>query len=34
VEDEPNGLLTYDRRVLKVDEEMMRRVNARLRLPA
>ncbi|GGO61361.1 glycoside hydrolase family 2 protein [Nonomuraea cavernae] len=32
VEDELNGLLTYDRRVLKLPEELVRRVNARLRL--
>ena len=32
VEDELNGLLTYDRRVLKLDEELVRDVNQRLRL--
>ena len=31
VEDETNGLLTYDRRVVKVDAERMRASNARLR---
>ena len=32
VEDETNGLLTYDRRVLKIDEDVVRSVTARLRL--
>ncbi len=32
VEDETNGLLTYDRRVLKVPEAVVRRVTAQLRL--
>jgi hypothetical protein len=32
VEDELNGLLTYDRRVLKLDEDLVRGVNRRLRL--
>jgi hypothetical protein len=32
VEDELNGLLTYDRRVLKLDEELVRGVNRQLRL--
>ncbi len=27
VEDEANGFLTYDRRVLKVDKEFMQRIN-------
>ena len=31
VEDELNGLLTYDRRVLKADGETLRRVNRGLR---
>ena len=31
VEDELNGLLTYDREVLKIDAEVVRRVTARLR---
>jgi Glycosyl hydrolases family 2, sugar binding domain/Glycosyl hydrolases family 2, TIM barrel domain/Glycosyl hydrolases family 2 len=31
VEDELNGLLTYDRRVLKLDEELVRGVNSQLR---
>ncbi|GAA2352461.1 glycoside hydrolase family 2 protein [Dactylosporangium salmoneum] len=31
VEDELNGLLTYDRRVVKLPEEVVRQVNARLR---
>lgn len=30
VEDEVNGLLTYDRKVLKVDADMMRRINAQI----
>lgn len=33
VEEEVNGLLTYDRRVLKVDKEAVRALNARLTLP-
>lgn len=33
VEDETNGLLTYDRRVLKVPEDVVRAVTERLRLP-
>ncbi len=32
VEDETNGLLTYDRRVLKLDEDVVRAVTAQLRL--
>ncbi|MEV6967792.1 sugar-binding domain-containing protein [Hamadaea sp. NPDC051192] len=32
VEDEVNGLLTYDRRVLKVPEDLVREVNGQLRL--
>jgi hypothetical protein len=32
VEDETNGLLTYDRRVLKLDEDVVRAVTTRLRL--
>ncbi|NUO57094.1 MAG: glycoside hydrolase family 2 [Hamadaea sp.] len=32
VEDEVNGLLTYDRRVLKVAEDLVREVNRQLRL--
>jgi hypothetical protein len=32
VEDELNGLLTYDRAVVKLPEELVRSVNARLRL--
>ena len=32
VESEINGLLTYDRRVLKVDPDMVRAVNAQLKL--
>jgi hypothetical protein len=34
VEDELNGLLTWDRDVLKLDPDVVRRVTARLRLPA
>ncbi|MFI6818403.1 glycoside hydrolase family 2 protein [Nonomuraea sp. NPDC050328] len=33
VEDELNGLLTYDREVLKLDAALIRSVNTRLRLP-
>ncbi len=33
VEDELNGLLTYDREVLKLDEDLVRSALARLRLP-
>ncbi|MEU9507253.1 sugar-binding domain-containing protein [Micromonospora sp. NPDC048170] len=33
VEDELNGLFSYDRRVLKLPEEVVRQVNVRLRLP-
>ncbi|HSE70890.1 MAG TPA: glycoside hydrolase family 2 TIM barrel-domain containing protein [Nocardioidaceae bacterium] len=33
VEDEVNGLLTYDRRVVKLDEDLVRRSLAGLRLP-
>ena len=32
VEDEVNGLLTYDRKVLKIDAEMMRAINAKIKL--
>ncbi|MGN1067073.1 MAG: glycoside hydrolase family 2 protein [Candidatus Fimimonas sp.] len=32
VEDEVNGLLTYDRQVLKVDAEMMKEINARVKI--
>lgn len=32
VEDEVNGLLTYDRKVLKIDPELMRNINSRLNL--
>ena len=32
VEDELNGLLTYDREVIKVSPEMMKAVNAKLKL--
>jgi hypothetical protein len=32
VEDELNGLLTYDRRVLKLEEQEVRRINEQLRL--
>ena len=32
VEDEVNGLLTYDRRVMKVDAELMRDINSRVNL--
>jgi beta-galactosidase/beta-glucuronidase len=32
VEDETNGLLTYDRRVLKIDEDVVRAVTSQLRL--
>ena len=32
VEDEVNGLLTYDRRVLKVDPDMMRKINKKIKL--
>lgn len=30
VEDETNGLMTYDREILKVDAETLRGLNARL----
>ncbi len=33
VEDELNGLLTWDREVLKIDPAVVRRVTASLRLP-
>ena len=33
VEDETNGLLTYDRRVLKLDEDVVGPITAQLRLP-
>ncbi|MDE7261367.1 MAG: MFS transporter [Oscillospiraceae bacterium] len=33
VEDEINGLLTYDRKVCKVDTERVRKVNAKLKFP-
>lgn len=32
VEDEVNGLLTYDRKVLKVDANLMREINAKVKL--
>ena len=32
VETEPNGLLTYDRKVTKVNKQMMRDINAKLRV--
>ena len=32
VEDEVNGLLTYDRRVLKINPDMMRAINAKIKL--
>ena len=32
VEDEVNGLLTYDRRVLKIDADMMREINSKIKL--
>ena len=32
VEDEVNGLLTYDRKVLKVDAKMMREINSKIKL--
>lgn len=32
VEDEVNGLLTYDRKVLKVDPQLMRELNAKIKL--
>ena len=32
VEDEVNGLLTYDRKVLKVDADMIRAINSKLKL--
>ena len=32
VEDEVNGLLTYDRKVLKIDPDMMRAINAKIKL--
>ena len=31
VEDEVNGLLTYDRRVVKVDAQRIRKINEQLR---
>ena len=34
VEDETNGLLTYDRRVVKIDEDVVRAVTSQLRLGA
>lgn len=34
VEDETNGLITYDRRVVKVDEQALRAVNDRIRAAA
>ena len=32
VEDEVNGLITYDRKMLKVDADMMREINSRVKL--
>ena len=32
VEDEVNGLLTYDRRVLKINADMMRQINSKIKL--
>ncbi|MBR1747026.1 MAG: glycoside hydrolase family 2 [Clostridia bacterium] len=32
VEDECNGLLSYDRRVVKIDEDLMRKINERIKL--
>lgn len=32
VEDEVNGLLTYDRKVLKVDAEMMKEINSKIKI--
>ena len=32
VEDEVNGLLTYDRKVLKIDANMMREINSKIKL--
>ncbi len=32
VEDELNGLLTYDRRVMKIDREVLKEINARVKL--
>ena len=32
VEDEVNGLLTYDRKVLKIDADMMREINGKIKL--
>ena len=32
VEDEVNGLLTYDRKVMKIDADMMRAINAKVKL--
>ena len=32
VEDEVNGLLTYDRKVLKIDPDVMRKINAKVKL--
>ena len=32
VEDELNGLLTYDRRVLKIDKEVLKNINARVKI--
>ena len=34
VEDEVNGLVTYDRKVVKVDEDVVRGMNARIRAAA
>ena len=32
VENEVNGIYTYDRAVLKMDEDMLKRINAQLKL--
>ena len=32
VEDECNGLLSYDRRVVKINEDLMRKINQEIRL--
>ena len=32
VEDEVNGLVTYDRKVLKVDETLMQTLNGQIRI--
>ena len=32
VEDEVNGLYTYDRKVLKIDPDMMREINKKIKL--